>query len=233
MRIFATFSSAAAIAALAVLTACSGGGQQSSQPSPHGTAALTNSTGFPLYPNSTIVSTRSFTQDVNAHGAQNGVSVFDAGNGTYTGHEVIAASQGTFGDLSGWIGKVASAPPSGYEAAETGNNPEEHSQAQRYGIDYAAFSRKAADGRHGVLVIVMDPQRVNTRFGAVLGMISKYRSLPAVMRQPIDDEAKTRIGMTISEATAPESPIGAALAALSALQSKNARGIVVIDATKR
>ena len=233
MRIFATFSSVAALAARALLTACSGGGQQSSEPSPHGTAALTNSTGFPLYPNATIVSTRSFTQNVNAHGAQNGATVFDAGNGTYTGHEVIAATQGTFGDLSAWVSKVEGAPPSGYTAAETGNNPDEHSQAQRYGIDYAAFSRKADDGRHGVLVIVMDPQRVNARFGAVLGMISKYRSLPAMMRQPIDDEAKSRIGMTISEATAPESPIGAALAALSALQSKNARGIVVMDATKR
>ena len=233
MRIFATFSSVAALAALALLTACSGGGQQSSEPSPRGTAALTNSTGFPLYPNATIVSTRSFTQNVNAHGAQNGATVFDAGNGTYTGHEVIAATQGTFGDLSAWVSKVEGAPPSGYTAAETGNNPDEHSQAQRYGIDYAAFSRKADDGRHGVLVIVMDPQRVNARFGAVLGMISKYRSLPAMMRQPVDDEAKSRIGMTISEATAPESPIGAALAALSALQSKNARGIVVIDATKR
>lgn len=233
MRILATFSSAAAIAALAALTACSGGGQQNSQPSAQGTAALTNSTGFPLYPNSSIVSTRSFTQNVNAHGTQNGVSVFDAGNGTYTGHEVIAATQGTFDNLSAWIDKVAGAPPSGYTAVETGNNPDEHSQAQRYGIDYAAFTHKVGDARHGVLVIVMDPQRVNRRFGAVLGMISKYRSLPEVMRQPIDNEAKTRIGMTISEATAPESPIGAALAALSALQSKNARGIVVIDATKR
>lgn len=233
MRFFGTVLSAAALAGLVLLTACSGGGEQNSQPSPSASAALNNPLDFPLYPHSTIVSTRAFTQNVNTHAANSGSSVFDAGNGTYTGHEVIAASQAPFGSLSAWVQKVVGAPPAGYTAIETGNNPEEHSQAQRYGIDYATFTRKSGDSRHGVLVIVMDPQRVNQRFGTVLGMISKYRSLPAMMRQPIDDEAKRRIGMTISEATAPESPVGAALAALNALQSKSARGIVVIDATKR
>jgi hypothetical protein len=159
--------------------------------------------------------------------------VFAAGNGTYTGHEVVASSSASFSDLSDWLDKVAGSPPRGYSAVETGSNPQERVQAQRYGIDYALFQKKDGNHTRGVLLIVMDPQRVNQRFGTVLGMISKYRSLPAVMREPIDNEAKARIGMTLSEATAPESPIGAALAALNQLQNKDARGIVVVDATKR
>jgi hypothetical protein len=100
-------------------------------------------------------------------------------------------------------------------------------------LDYAAFKKKEGAKTHGVLVIVMDPQRVNERFGKVLGMIAKYRALPEVMRAPIDNAAKARIGMTLTQATQPDSPIGAALGALTTFQHKDARGIVVIDAAKR
>lgn len=187
---------------------------------------------FPLYPNASVVTSHEFTQNIQAQTA-NGDSVFAAGNGTYNGHEVVASSPASFAELSDWVDKLASAPPSGYSSVETGSNPQERTQAQRYGIDYALFEKKSGNHTRGLLLIVMDPQRVNQRFGTVLGMISKYRSLPAVMRAPIDNEAKARIGMTLSEATAPESPIGAALAALNQLQNKDARGIVVVDAAKR
>jgi hypothetical protein len=222
---------AAVLAAAAFLAACSGG-QQSGGPSAKPTAALHNPLDFPLYPQASVLTARDFTQEIHAQ-TSGGDSVFTAGNGTYSGHEVVAMSSASFSQLSDWVEKVASAPPSGYTAVETGSNPEERTQAQRYGIDYALFQKKAGNHTRGVLLIVMDPQRVNQRFGTVLGMISKYRSLPAVMRAPIDNEAKARIGMTLSEATAPESPIGAALAALNQLQNKDARGIVVVDAAKR
>lgn len=232
MRSFAILKNAAALAgAVALAAGCSS--QQTARPAATPSAALSNPLGFPLYPNANIVSTRTFTQKINAPAAQSGTSVFNAGNGTYTGHEVIAASQAPFSDLSTWVERVNASPPPGYLAVETGNNPSERDQAERYGIDYATFRRKTGGETRGVLVIVMDPQRVNQKFGAVLGMISKYRALPEVMRAPIDNEAKSRIGMTISEATAPESPVGAALSALDQLQNKNARGIVVIDAAKR
>jgi hypothetical protein len=64
-------------------------------------------------------------------------------------------------------------------------------------------------------------------------MIDKYKALPAVLRGPIDNEAKARFGITISQATQPESPIGAALAALTDLEHKNSRGIVLVDAQKQ
>jgi hypothetical protein len=232
MRSFATSKTGAALIAAALLAAgCSG--QQGARPASSPPATLANPLDFPLYPRANVVSTRAFTQKINAQAAQGSTSIFSAGNGTYSGHEVIASSQASFSELSSWVQRVNDAPPAGYTAIETGNNPAEHEQAERYGIDYATFRSKTDGSTRGVLVIVMDPERVNQRFGAVLGMISRYRALPEVMRAPIDNEAKSRIGMTLSEATAPESPVGAALSALGQLQNKNARGIVLIDASKR
>jgi hypothetical protein len=230
MRTSGTFTATVFLAA-AFLAACSGG-QQSGGASPAPSGPVRNPVDFPLYPQASVLTARQFTQQIHAQ-TSSADSVFTAGNGTYTGNEVVAASSASFSDLSEWVEKIAAAPPAGYSSVETGSNPEERSQAQRYGIDYALFKKKDGNQTRGLLVIVMDPQRVNKRFGTVLGMISKYRSLPDVMRKPIDDEAKARIGMTLSEATAPESPIGAALAALNQLQNKDARGIVLVDATKR
>jgi hypothetical protein len=216
--------------AAGVLAACSGGGGTAS----HGTApaALRNPLNFPLYPGATLIATKSFTQVVHAD-TTSGTSVFAQGNGTYTGHEVIASSTASFAQLATWLDRVNNAPPPGYTAEEAQTNAYEQDQAQRYGLSYAAFKRKNGTHTNGVLVIVMDPQRVNRRFNAILGMIEKYKALPAVLRGPLDNVAKERFGMTITQATQPDSPIGAALAALGDLEHKNARGIVVLDAQKQ
>ncbi len=222
---------AIALAAVLLAAGCSGQqnanqGGQTPPPSVH------NTLDFPLYPNASVVSSHAFTQNVQAV-TQSGQSIFEGGNGTYSGHEVIASSNAPFSQLSSWLDHLVSSPPDGYTPVETGQNPQARTQALQYGLDYATFKKKDGTHSRGLLVIVMDPQRVNERFGRILGMIAKYRALPDVMRAPIDNEAKARIGMTITEATQPDSPIGAALAALDQFQHKNARGIVMLDAVKR
>lgn len=215
--------------AAAVLAGCgSGGSSGRSTPVP----ALHNPVDFPLYSGANVVSSHSFTQIVRADSAS-GNSVFAQGNGTYTGHEVIASSAASFNALADWLDRVNAAPPPGYSAVEPETNAEEQTQAERYGISYATFKKKSGAATRGLLVIVLDPQRVNQRFGTILGMIDKYKALPAVLRGPIDNEAKARFGITISQATQPESPIGAALAALTDLEHKNSRGIVLVDAQKQ
>lgn len=214
--------------AAAVLAACGGGGT-SQRPTP--APALRSPLDFPLYPNSSLISSKSFTQVVHAD-TSSGDSVFAEGNGKYTGHEVIASSDAAFDSLSAWVERLNSAPPAGYAAVEDQSNPQQRADVERYGLDYALFKRKNGSTTRGVLVIVMDPQRVNKRFGTILGMIDKYKSLPAMFRGPIDNEAKARFGMTITQATQPDSPIGAAISALGDLEHKNARGIVVLDAQK-
>lgn len=214
--------------AAGMLAACGGGaGSQRATPAP----ALHNPLDFPLYPSASLISSKSFTQVVHADTAS-GDSVFSEGNGKYAGHEVIASSDASFDALSAWVERLNSAPPAGYSPLEDQSNPQQQADAQRNGLDYAVFKRKSGASTRGVLVIVMDPRRVNKRFGMILGMIDKYKSLPAMFRTPIDTEAKARFGMTITQATQPDSPIGAALAALGELEHKNARGIVVVDAQK-
>lgn len=215
--------------AAAVLAGCAGGG-----PGGHATPApaLRNPLDFPLYSDATLLSSKSFTQVVHADTSTPN-SVFAEGNGRYAGHEVIASSAASFSALSAWVEHLNSSPPAGYSAAEPESNADQQTQAQRYGLDYAFFRRKAGTGTRGVLVVVMDPDRVNRRFGTILSMIGKYKALPAMFRTPIDNEAKARFGMTITQAMQPDSPIGAALDALDELEHKNARGIVVLDAQKQ
>ena len=225
---------AAVAAAAALLAACSGGQQNANASgSTTSAAALRNPLDFPLYPGSSLLSTHSFTQVVKADTSAGGNSVFQNGNGTYTGNEVIASTTAPFSDLSAWLDKMNASPPQGYSAVENGGDPQERVQARRYGLDYALFTNKENGHIRGLLVLAMDPPLVNQRFGVVLGLISKYRSLPGVMRDPIDNEVKSRIGMTISEATQPDSPVGAALSALDQFEHKDSRGLVLIDASKR
>ncbi len=222
-----------ALAAALLLAAGCSSQQSANQTGPSSPPALRNPLNFPLYAGASVVSSRAFTQNVQLGNAAGGHSVFTGGSGTYSGHEVIAASNASFGQLSSWVEHLAGSPPSGYRSVETGSNPQAQTQAQRYGLDYAGFERQQGTQKHGVLVIVMDPARVNERFGRILGLIGKYRALPQMMRAPIDNEAKARIGMTITQATQPQSPIGATLAALDQFEHRNARGIVVIDAVKQ
>lgn len=215
--------------AAAALAGCGGGAGSHQQAGP--APALRNPMDFPLYPKASLISAKSFMQMVHAD-TSSSTSVFAQGNGKYAGHEVIASSPASFDTLAAWVEQLNASPPSGYTAVEDQSNPDQQAQAQRYGLDYAVFKRKTGNATRGVLVIVMDPQRVNARFGTILGMIDKYRALPAMLRAPIDNEAKARFGMTVTQATQPDSPIGAALAALGELEHKNARGIVVLDAQK-
>ncbi len=221
------------LAAAILFSACSSQQSANHQHIAGSPPPLRNPLDFALYPGAAIVSARAFTQTVVVRNPQTGHSIFDAGSGTYKGNEVLAASNASFSDLSSWVDRLALSPPSGYTAIENADNPQAKAQAVTYGMDYVTFKQKTGARTRGVLVVVMDPQRVDQRFGRILGMIAKYRSLPEMMRAPIDAQAKARIGISITDAMQPESPIGAALAALDQFERKNTRGIVVLDAVKQ
>lgn len=216
---------------LAAAAGCSGGGgtQQRATPAP----PLHNPLDFALYPGATIVSSRSFTQVVKTPQNGSNEGVFSGGQGTYAGHEVFASTPASFASVAAWVQHLDAHPPQGYTLTDEASSSDAHAQAVKYGLDYATFRRTENGKTRGVLVLVMDPQRVNKRFGAILGLVAKYRSLPPMLRSPIDDQIKSRIGITGSEATQPDSPIGAALSALDQFEKKDARGIVVLDATKQ
>ena len=188
---------------------------QSAAPTPS-PSPLRNPLNVALYPGATVIASRSFHQVVAA--PQSSGSIFAAGAGTYNGREVLAASDASFAQLSSWVRRLDANP---------------HADTLSDGFDYATFQRGSGRTAHGVLVIVMDPQQVDRRFGSVLGMIAHYRAMPDFMRGPIDDQVKARFGITLSDAMQPTSPLGATLGALDEFRHRNARGIAIIGATRR
>ena len=204
----------ALVFALVLVAGCSGG--QSSAPRPTPTPALHNPLDVALYPGSEVIAVHTFQEKVSPE--QTRGTVFSTGAGTYDGTEVVAASDAPFDALSAWTKRLGAHVDRATE---------------QYGFDYAAFERTRGGKTHGTLVIVMDPQTVNRQAGSVLDLISHYRSLPAFMRGPIDQQVKQRLGVTLSDAMQPGSPIGATLDALDEFQQRNSRGIVIIDAVRQ
>ena len=102
-----------------------------------------------------------------------------------------------------------------------------------YGVAYAAFRKNDPSVKRGVVVVVLDPKSVRQQLGMALGLVDKYRALPAAFRDPIDRQFQSRTGFTISSALDPSSPLGMTLTAVRQLQTSDQRAIVVLDGTKK
>jgi len=223
---------------LAVLTACSHGSTTTSGSSPSSetaaTPAATNPVDFPLYAGSAIVATRDWHATVGATTAQNQRSIYGQGAGSYAGHEVIAQTSATLPQLESWIDAFDRTPPLGYAVALKGSALDEaRLRANALGLAFGSFEKPIAGKRHTVVVIAIDPAQLDAKAGSFISLIGKYKMLPDAFREPIDAQAKARTGFTVSEALDPNTPIGAALGALSTLRSSGQRGIVLLDASKR
>ena len=191
---------------------------------------MANPIGFPLYPGSRVLAARDVQQVVTAGQAG---GVLAGGAGSYAGKEVVAASGATFAQLQAWVSGLNAHPPSGYVRAADSSLDRGAGPAASIGLNFALFRPAAAGSGRALLVVVMDPPRFTKRVGPILHYLTSYRSLPSFMRARIDEQSQNLTGFTITEATQADSPIGAALGALDSLQRTNARGILLIDASKR
>ncbi len=219
---------------LAVLTACSHGSTTTSGAGSSPETAASNPVDFPLYAGSTVVATRDWQATVGAATARNQRSIYGQGAGSYAGHEVIAQTSATLPQLESWIDAFDRTPPLGYDVALKGSALDEaRLRANALGLAFGSFEKAIAGKRRTVVVIAIDPAQLDAKAGSFLSLIGKYKMLPAVFRDPIDAQAKERTGFTVSEALDPNTPIGAALGALSTLRSSGQRGIVLLDASKR
>jgi len=223
-----------------VMAACShssgSSGTSGSASNAQGTpgAVATNSTDFPLYNGSVIVSSHDWTQAITPAAASADKGVFAQGAGTYSGHEVIAHTPATIQQLRQWLDAMEKNPPAGYQTAVTGSGVNEaRNRAQAAGIDFDAFEKEISGKKHGIVVLAIDPSLLQSKAGPMLGFISKYKMLPQGLRDPIDAQAKARTGFSITEALSPDTPLGAALGALDEIRSSGDRGVVLIDATKQ
>ena len=156
------------------------------------------------------------------------------GAGTYFGHDVVAGTQAVMPALEAWLDGLAANPPTSYRIAVTGNGVDAvRTHARDLGVDFLIFEGNDQDKRHGVVVMIVDPETLDEKLGPMLGLIGRFKHVPRILRDPLDAQAKRQTGFTITEATNPNTPVGAAVAALDELRDFGGRGIVLIDAVKQ
>lgn len=215
------------------LAACSGGSNAhtaaTTAASP--TAVPTNTIAFPLFVGSHVLAEQPFHARLSGSAAKG--AGFSGGAGTYDGHEVVAATQALMPVLVSWLAQLDANPPHGYTAAaEGGTLADVRERARALGFDFGAFESSQNGKRHGVVVLVVDPATLDRRAGPMLRALDEYPKLPAMLRAPIDAQAKKELGFTVSELTQPDTPLGAAVGSLGELRDYGGRGVVLVDATK-
>ncbi len=216
-----------------LLAACTGGNKAGGPtPAPSGAPSVASGIKFPLYGGSRVLQSRTYRTVVNTTDASyNGVLM--QGNGTYDGNEVVVAAPGAFAQMQAWLSGVVAHPPAGYSVLHGTDLDQARGQVVRYGLDFRTFQRRDQGKPVGLLVVVMDPARVTRALGPALMLISRYRSMPAVMRAPIDAQIKAQTGFSVTEATQPESPLGMALGSLDLFAHSNQRAILLLSAQKQ
>jgi hypothetical protein len=220
----------AALAAVALMTACAGANHGSSGASP----AATNPVDFPIFEGAEVLSTHAWRTTISKRPGAADSAVLAQGAGTYDGHDVVAGTQAFMPTLEQWLQQITVNPPAGYRLAVTGNGVDAvRTHTRELGIDFVAFEGTQPGKRNGVVVMVVDPQTLDEKAGPMLGLIGRFKHVPAMLRDPIDAQAKRQTGLSITEATNPDTPIGAAIAALDELRDFGGRGIVLIDAVKQ
>jgi hypothetical protein len=213
-----------ALLVLIAVSACSHSSQstqtsqaQSEQGSP--SPAPTNATGFPLYAESTILASKVWNEN--------------AGAQRYSGLEVVAQTPATLDQLNAWLKGVVANPPPGYTVAVSGSGVDEaRNRARAMGVDFQVFDHQVNGKRHELIVLAVDPSTFDQKAGPVLSMLDKYKMLPQTFRDPIDAQFRSRTGYTVSEALEPNTPIGAAIAAVQQLRSSGQRGVVLVDGAR-
>ncbi|MFY9666212.1 MAG: hypothetical protein WAL67_12445 [Candidatus Cybelea sp.] len=226
-----TRSYLAALAAV-LLAACSSANHGSAGGS--SSTATTNPIAFPLFGGAEVLSTHGWRTTISKKPGLADSAVLSQGAGTYDGHDVVAGTQAMMPALESWLGNLSANPPAGYRLAVTGNGVDAvRTHTRVLGVDFVAFEGTDPGKRQGVVVMVVDPQTLDEKAGPMLGLIGRFKHVPSMLRDPIDAQAKKQTGFSITEATNPDTPIGAAVAALDQLRDFGGRGIVLIDAVKQ
>lgn len=215
----------------AALAACASGGHGSAGgPSPSASDAI----AFPLFAGSDVLSSREWHRTISAQPGAADRTVYAQGVGTYDGHDVVAGTQALMPALEAWLGDLSANPPPGYTLATTGGTIEAvRTHTRELGFDFAAFTNTQNGKRHGVVVLAVDPQTLDQKAGPMLGLISRIKNMPPMWRDPLDAQVRRQTGFSLADASNPDTPAGAAIAALDQLRNYGGRGIVLIDATKR
>lgn len=147
----------------------------------------------------------------------------------YKGHEIILETPATMPQLKTWLAGLRTKPPAGFRLSKDHVDADGGNDRSTQIADGAGFDGPS----RSVYVVAADPKQVRAKMGPVLDLIASYDKVPAMLRGPIDEEAKKQVGYTVSEMLDPASPVGAALGALKQLQTSDQRAIVLIDTSEQ
>ena len=151
----------------------------------------------------------------------------------YRGHEIIAQTDATMGQLRGWMNSLKSAPPNGFHVSSNHdlnvgeNNNRDFTKNAAVGVQFDT----SGAGRT-VYVVVADPKKIREEMGPAFALIESYGQVPSMLRGPIDDQAKKQLGYSVTEMLDPNSPVGAVVTAVKQLESSNHRAILLIDESR-
>jgi hypothetical protein len=189
-----------------------------------------NPSDFPLYPQSTVTTVVPVTSDQIFAAIRANDPKADLPK-NFRGHEIIAETSASMKQLSGWIRSLKAAPPLGLHDVSHSSKSRDDGGVNVVTDAGAQFESKAGD--RSVFVFVADPRQIREQLGAAFALIDGYNSVPALVRGPLDDQAKKQMGYSVTEMLDAQSPIGAAIATLKRLQSSDRRAILVIDEARR
>lgn len=216
------------VALVAFLTACAGGN--------HGAGGGTagDPIAFPLFAGADVLSSHAWHRTIQAQPGTADRTIYAQGAGTYDGHDVVAGTQAMMPALEAWLGDLTANPPPGYRVAITGNGIDSvRTHTRDLGFDFQAFTNVENGKRHGVVVMAVDPAMLDQKAGPMLGLLGRVKNMPPMLRDPLDEQVRRQTGFSINDAANPDTPVGAAVAALDQLRDFGGRGIVLIDAVKQ
>jgi hypothetical protein len=194
---------------------------------------LANPSSFPLYSHSDLINVVSIDSAQMFAAIRTSDRKVDVQK-NFRGHEVIARNVATMAQLNAWLASLRSRPPAGLRLSPAHVNVDALSgDGKKPGsatINGAQFETRA--NTREVWVFIADPDRVRAQWAIVFGLIDNYAKMPAMLRGPVDDEAKKQVGYTVTELLDAKSPIGAAVSAIKQLQDTGQRAIVVVDCSQ-
>ena len=236
-----------AVCLIVLAAGCSKG----SQGGPSGGQALST---FPVYSPSSVATVGKY--DDSSEVTKLGSSFFETGpdaNHPFIGTQELLKTSASIDDLDAWLVKLDQSPPTDFAPNET---PEQGTSAapatgqpaapepspsptgnpirdslKIFGLVPSEYWTK--DRSRVVMLIVFDPKKVADHLGPTMDVLDQYDKIPALMRGAMDETIKKQVGLSVSDLTSPNTPMGMIVYAARNWRNEDTRAIILVDANRQ
>lgn len=236
-----------AVCSIVLAAGCTKG----SQGGPSGGQALST---FPVYSPSSVATVGKY--DDSSEVTKLGSSFFETGpdaNHPFIGTQELIKTSASIDDLDAWLVKLDQSPPTDFAPNET---PEQATSAapatgqpaapepspsptgnpirdslKIFGLVPSEYWTK--DRSRVVMLIVFDPKKVADHLGPTMDVLDQYDKIPALMRGAMDETIKKQVGLSVSDLTSPNTPMGMIVYAARNWRNEDTRAIILVDANRQ